>query len=92
MKIKEWIEFVVTQLVMFAFIVGFFIIMAMMINSERWESVNNMIMALLTIVVMIASYKWGSSAGSAKKTEILADQQKNATVDKAVIDKIEAQK
>jgi len=72
MKTKDWIEFISTQLLMLAFIIGFFVILSMMITAGRWEAVNNMVMSLLTIVVMIASYKWGSSAGSAKKTDIIS--------------------
>lgn len=79
MKTKEWIEFISTQLLQYVFVIGFFIVLWKLIESGHWTTVDNLIGSLVTIVVMIAAYKWGSSAGSAKKTQILADQQKSST-------------
>lgn len=76
MKTKDWIDLICTQILMFVFVIGYFIIMTMMINAQRWSTVDNMLGATLTIVVMIAAYKWGSSASAAKHSETLADQQK----------------
>lgn len=71
---KDWAPTVMAFVILFGFF-GLLGAMAMRAWPEANQSMLNTMVAVLgTIVVSIANYYFGSSAGSAAKTKILADQ------------------
>jgi ABC-type dipeptide/oligopeptide/nickel transport system permease subunit len=76
-KVKEWIETIVTRLLEFVFVIVFFILLYLVVTqsipTENRDIANYLLGTLTMAVAAIVNYRWGSSAGSAKKTELMSN-------------------
>lgn len=81
MNAKDWIETIVTRILEFAFIGVFFVLLYMVVThqipAENKDIANYLLGTLTMAVAAIVNFRWGSSIGSAKKTEIMAKENGN---------------
>lgn len=74
MKTKEIFMYVLGAII----VIGFFVTLIFMIQKERYESEVNMIVgALIGSFITVVSFFYGSSKGSADKTEWLTQNKRN---------------
>lgn len=78
MKTTDWIGTIMFRVLELSFIVGFFVLLIYICTKEippaNKDLANILFGVLATIVAGIGTYEWGSSRGSDRKTEIMAEQ------------------
>jgi len=76
MTTKDWISIVTFRLLELTFVAAFFTLLIFIcsksIPTENERLADILFGGLLSVVLGIANYEWGSSRGSDKKTEIMA--------------------
>jgi len=77
MSTKEWISLIFFRALEILFVLCFLLVLKWVIFKEvpqgNKDLINIMLGVLSTVIVGIANYEWGSSRGSERKTDIIAE-------------------